>query len=137
VAPEPWGVLTMTKQSASTRDRGDRREPGEQPAREPGGCDLYSPGHQMHYTHQGNAVRSPSHPVANVVVDGDRVTLVMRDGTEAVWRHHDPDRLNRVLELVPSKRVAYPEHHALRVGPYWFNCATATDPWRDCPGAPA
>src|SRR5690349_16419697 len=126
--------MTMTKHSPSMRDLRDR---SQQPVREAGSCDLYSPGHQMHYTHQGTAVRSPSQPVANVVVEGDRVTLVMVDGTETVWRHHDPDRLDRVLELVPTKRVAYPEHHALRVGPYWFNCATETDPWQDCPGAPA
>ncbi|QWZ09310.1 hypothetical protein KRR39_05865 [Nocardioides panacis] len=111
------------------------------PAQREGSCDLYSPGHQIHYRHQGDAVRSPSRLVANAILEGTRLTLVMDDDTEMVWRHHDPVRLGRILELVPSKRVAYPRFHALRVGPYWFNCAPETEPWRDCrlsaPAGPA
>jgi hypothetical protein len=96
-------------------------------------CDLYAPGHQMHYKHQGDAVRSPSRTVTNAIVDGSRVTLVLDDRTELQWRHHEPERLDRILELVPGKRVAYPDQHALRVGPYWFNCATEASGWQDCP----
>lgn len=113
----------------------DRNRTGERtgtPVRDAGPCDLYAPGHQMHYTHQGRAMRSPATPVGNVVVDGALVTLVLEDGSELAWRHHDPDRLRRALELVPSRRVVYPEHHALRVGPYWFNCAVGSDVWQDC-----
>jgi len=113
----------------------DRNRTGERtgtPVRDAGPCDLYAPGHQMHYTHQGRAMRSPATPVGNVVVDGALVTLVLEDGSELAWRHHDPDRLRRALELVPSRRVVYPEHHALRVGPYWFNCAAGSDGWQDC-----
>jgi hypothetical protein len=102
------------------------------PVRDAGPCDLYAPGHQMHYTHQGRAVRSPATPVSNVIVDGADLTLVLETGRELAWRHHDPVRLRRALELVPSKRVAYPDHHALRVGPYWFNCAAGSDGWQDC-----
>ena len=25
--------------------------------------------------------------------------------------------------LFPGSRVVYPKFHALRIGPYWFNCA--------------
>jgi hypothetical protein len=113
----------------------DLAEPGDRtatPVRDAGPCDLYAPGHQMHYTHQGRAVRSPATPVANVVVDGADVTLVLEGGRELAWRHHDTSRLRRALELVPSKRVAYPDQHALRVGPYWFNCAAGSDAWQDC-----
>jgi hypothetical protein len=95
-------------------------------------CDLYAPGHQMHYRHQGNAVRSRSRTVANAFVDDSLVILVLDDGIELRWRHHDPDRLRRLLEAVPTKRVAYPDQHALRVGPYWFNCAREDDDWQDC-----
>ena len=102
------------------------------PVRDAGPCDLYAPGHQMHYTHQGRALRTPATPVGNVIVDGPDVTLVLEAGRELAWRHHDPARLRQALELVPSKRVVYPEHHALRVGPYWFNCATGSDEWQDC-----
>ncbi len=28
--------------------------------------------------------------------------------------------------------MIYPEFHAMRVGPYWFNCATESDDWQDC-----
>ena len=94
-------------------------------------CDLYAPGHQMHYRHQGTAVRSPSRAVSNAFVDDSLVILVLDDGVEFRWRHHDPDRLRRVLEAVPTKRVAYPEQHALRVGPYWFNCAREGDDGQD------
>ncbi len=95
-------------------------------------CDLYSPGHLMHYRHQGEAVRSPSHQVSNAILDDRMLILVLDDGRELRWLHHDPDRLQRMLEAVPGKRVAYPDHHALRVGPYWFNCAPASDRWQDC-----
>ncbi len=97
-----------------------------------GGCDLYTPGHQIHYKHQGDAVRSPSCTVLSVLLDGTQVLLALDDGTERVWRHHDPDRLRRILELLRGRCVAYPEQHALRVGPYWFNCATEHDGWQEC-----
>jgi len=119
----------MTKQPLDGAGTRDRTAP---PVRDAGPCDLYAPGHQLHYQHQGRAMRSPATTVANVVVDGPSVTLVLEDGAELAWRHHDPDRLRRALELVPSKRVAYLGFHALRVGPYWFNCATASDVWQDC-----
>ena len=74
-------------------------------------CTSYAPGHQMHYVHQGQALRSPSQQASNVIVDGHRVVIV--------------------LGLFPTSRVAYPEFHALRVGPYWFNCAAgAFEPCR-------
>jgi hypothetical protein len=95
-------------------------------------CDLYEPGHQMHYRHQGDAVHSRSVPVREAVLDDAVLLLTLADGTEAEWRHHDPARLRTVLESFPSKRVAYPDHHAVRVGPFWFNCAPQTDDWRDC-----
>ena len=77
-------------------------------------------------------MHSPSRPVANAIVDGTRLTLVLDDDAELHWRHHDPVRLRRILDLVPSKRVAYPSFHALRVGPYWFNCAPESEDWQDC-----
>ena len=95
-------------------------------------CNLYGPGHQMHYTHQGQAVRSPSLAVSNAILDGTGVVRVLVDGGELHWRHHDPVRLQRILDLVPSKRVAYADFHALRVGPYWFNCAADAGSWQDC-----
>jgi hypothetical protein len=123
----------MPKFSLDPSSRRDRRAPvaGAATPRE-GSCDLYAPGHQIHYQHQGRAVRSPSAQVANVIVDGVRLTLVLEDGNELHWHHHDPVRLRRVLDLVPSSRVAYPAFHALRVGPYWFNCATESDDWTSC-----
>jgi hypothetical protein len=121
----------------SSLDTSSRRDPARAPADvaaslRDGSCDLYAPGHLMHYQHQGRAVRSPSVQLANAIVDGELVTLVLQDGGELRWRHHDPDRLGRVLDLVPSSRVAYPAFHALRVGPYWFNCATEADGWQPC-----
>jgi hypothetical protein len=100
--------------------------------REAVACDLYEPGHQMHYRHQGDAVRSRSVPVREAVVDGPALLLTLADGSALQWRHHDPVRLRTVLEAVPRKRVAYPDSHALRVGPYWFNCARAGEDWQDC-----
>lgn len=88
-------------------------------------CASYAPGHQMHYTHQGQALRSPSRRVHRLMVDGDRVYLLLDDGDEIVWHHHDRARLIEVLGLFPTFQVAYPRFHALRVGPYWFNCAEA------------
>jgi hypothetical protein len=127
----------MTK---SSLDQGRATEPapssGHVPEsgmmREGGTCDLYAPGHQIHYRHQGDAVRSPSGRVTETLVDGSTVILVLEDGEELRWRHHDPERLGRILELVPGTRTVYPRFHALRVGPYWFNCASETDPWQDC-----
>jgi hypothetical protein len=97
-----------------------------------GACDLYSPGHLLHYRHQGDAVLSPAAPVRHAWLEGTDITLLLEAGPELVWRHHDADRVQRVLEAIPTSRVAYPAFHALRVGPYWFNCATAEHEWRDC-----
>lgn len=84
-------------------------------------CDSYAPGHQMHYIHQGQALRSPSAPVRNVIVDGTRVVVLLEDGVQHEYAFHDPARLERVLALFPAARTLYPAFHALRVGPYWFN----------------
>jgi hypothetical protein len=95
-------------------------------------CDLYAPGHQIHYKHQGDAVHSPSRSARDVLVDGTDIQLTLDDGTVLHWRHHDPDRLTRIVEMLRGKGVIYPESHAMRVGPYWFNCASESDDWQDC-----
>ncbi len=97
-----------------------------------GGCNLYAPGHQIHYKHQGDAVHSPVRTVHDAQVDGSTVLLILEDGTRLVWWHHDPERLTRILELLRGKCVVYPDHHALRIGPYWFNCATENLTWQEC-----
>lgn len=84
-------------------------------------CDSYAPGHQMHYIHQGEALRSPSIPARNVIVDDARVVVLLEDGTQHEYTFHDPARLGRILALFPTARTLYPAFHALRVGPYWFN----------------
>jgi hypothetical protein len=105
----------------------------EAPARpDPAACDLYGPGHQMHYRHQATALRSPATAARFVSVDGVDLTVELEDGRVLRWRHHDPERLERLLDLVPGSRVAYLDEHAFRVGPYWFNCAPADAPWSDC-----
>lgn len=80
----------------------------------------------MHYIHQGQALRSPSEHARHVILDGSRVVIVRNAGEQLDWRHHDAKRLQEVLGLFPSSRVVYPSFHALRVGPYWFNCAQAS-----------
>jgi hypothetical protein len=98
------------------------------------GCDSYAPGHLIHYQHQGDAVRSPSLRAHDVRVDGTLVVMHLEDDREVQWRHHDPDRLQRIVELLRGHATAYPDFHALRVGPFWFNCATERDGFRDCRG---
>ena len=120
------------RQDADPADSSARRSRAPSARREGGSCEDYAPGHLMHYRHQGNAVRSRSLQARETVVDDTLLVLALEDGREVQWRHHDPQRLRRVLESVPGKRVVYPDHHALRVGPYWFNCARETDEWRDC-----
>jgi hypothetical protein len=88
-------------------------------------CGSYAPGHQMHYVHQGQALRSPSVRASNVIVEGDRVIVVLEDGSQLDYHHHEPERLASILGLFPGSRVVYPRFHALRIGPYWFNCAPA------------
>lgn len=123
----------MPKSSLDPSGRPDRRASvADRATPREGSCDLYAPGHQIHYEHQGRAVHSPSVQVENAIVDGVRLTLVLEGGAVLRWHHHDPIRLRRVLDLVPSSRVAYPAFHALRVGPYWFNCATESDEWKSC-----
>lgn len=95
-------------------------------------CDLYEPGHLIHYKHQGGAVRSPGRPVRDTLLDGTLATLMIAGGEELRWRHHDPERLRRIIELLRGRCVVYLDYHALRVGPYWFNCATEQDVWQDC-----
>lgn len=95
-------------------------------------CESYAPGHQMHYIHQGQALRSPSTPARNVIVDGTRVIVLLEDGAQHDYGFHDPTRLERVLALFPASRTLYPRFHALRVGPYWFNLGE--EPLDPCPG---
>lgn len=95
-------------------------------------CDLYDPGHQIHYKHQAQAATSPPRLVGDTLVEGTRLTLQMVDGDELTWTNHDPQRMSRILELVHGQGAAYPRFHALRIGPYWFNCATENDHWQDC-----
>ena len=112
---------------------GSAVDDGPAPTRRDGGtCDVYAPGHQMHYRHQADAVRSRPVPAVETVVDDTLLILSLPDGRELQWRHHDPERLRRVLESLPGQRVVYPDFHALRVGPYWFNCARESDHWQDC-----
>jgi hypothetical protein len=130
----------MTRFSVPARADADHAGSSLRPAATPPGrrgtdCDLYAPGHQMHYRHQGEAVRSRSLPARATVVDDTLVLITLEDGRELQWRHHDPERLRRIIESVPGKRVLYPDAHALRVGPYWFNCARASDDWQDCRSA--
>lgn len=133
----------MTKSSLHPSHEHDRpqssvvRAPVLPAQRDGSTCDLYAPGHLMHYTHQGTAVRSQPVAVRDTQVDGAHLTLQLENGAELRWRHHDPARLQRVLESVPSKRVAYPDFHALRVGPFWFNCAPQSESWQDCRLFPA
>jgi hypothetical protein len=110
----------------------DRQSPTPVSPRGGATCDLYAPGHQIHYKHQGDAVHSPARSVRDAAVDGTHIMLTMDDGTALHWRHHDPDRLVRIVELLRGKCVIYPEFHAMRVGPYWFNCATESDDWQEC-----
>lgn len=95
-------------------------------------CDLYGPGHQMHYKHQAEAADSTSRTVRATLLEGTRLTLELEDGDELTWSNHDPLRLRRILELVHGQSAAYPQFHALRIGPYWFNCASESDAWQDC-----
>ena len=95
-------------------------------------CDLYCPGHQIHYKHQAEAADSTPLAVRDTLLDGTLLRLVLEDGDVLRWSNHDPRRLSRILELVHGQGAAYPELHALRIGPYWFNCATESDPWQDC-----
>lgn len=110
---------------SSTRTRTREVPAGSVLADEPDGdsCDSYAPGHLVHYIHQGQALRSPSLHASNVIVEGHRVIVVLDDGRQLDYHHHDPDRLSSVLGLFPASRMVYPKFHALRVGPYWFNCA--------------
>jgi len=96
-------------------------------------CDVYAPGHQMHYRHQEDARHTSSVAVSDALVDGTRVSLVLEDGRELEWRHHDPERLIRVLEVLRRMCRVHLDQHAMRVGPYWFNCATGSHLWQACP----
>lgn len=128
--PQP---LARTTRPAPHPGTGAETRPGESHPRDD--CESYGPGHQMHYVQQGQALRSSSVRVERVLVDGDRVELHLHTGERFEWRHHDPARLAAVLALFPSARVVYPDFHALRVGPYWFNCAP--DVFEACGGVSA
>lgn len=127
----------MTKSSTDTGHTRAVHAPSIDPGapearRDTACCDLYVDGHQMHYKHQGAAVHSPSRPVDEADLEGSVVHLHLEDGATLRWRHHDPGRLGEILELLSGRCVAYPQFHALRVGPYWFNCAADDGPWQDC-----
>ena len=113
------------------RDRADKRvDVLPRPSATDESCASYAPGHQMHYIHQGQALRSPSVHARNVIVEGHRVIVLLDSGDQLDFHHHDPDRLGSVLGLFPGSRVLYRKFHALRVGPYWFNLAPG--PFEPC-----
>jgi hypothetical protein len=122
---DPGSVRGGTSEKVAPRPR-----PGTQ--RGATTCELYDPGHQIHYKHQGDAVRSPSRSVRDVQFDGTLVVLTLDDHSQLRWHHHDPARVGRLLELLRGKCVVYPDFHAMRIGPYWFNCASQPDAWQDC-----
>jgi hypothetical protein len=117
-------LFYSSRSEPQDRLRAPRSAPGSPGGRqEMLGCESHRPGHQMHYVHQGQALRSPSRRAASIVVDGHAVVIAFDSGERLEWFHHDPDRLTSVLGLFPTSRVVYDGFHALRVGPYWFNCA--------------
>lgn len=139
----PWCRATLgVTVTKSTIDPGHLREDEEPaapaaavlpPQRDGRTCDLYAPGHLIHYRHQGDAVHSAPQRVRDALVDGTVVTILLESDAELHWRHHDPERLTRVLEMFRTTCRVFPQYHALQAGPYWFNCATESDRWQDCP----
>src|SRR3954469_13817211 len=85
-----------------TRDAAKLRSALLHDDREGAACESYAPGHQMHYLHQGQALRSPSLHASNVIVEGHRVIVVLESGEQLDYNHHDPDRLGSVLGLFPG-----------------------------------
>ena len=67
----------FTRRTPAERGTTSTLSPPAGPAATPADvrCDSYAPGHQMHYIHQGQALRSPSTPARNVIVDGTRVIV--------------------------------------------------------------
>ena len=43
-----------------------------------------------------------------------------------------PSYCTRTFCEVPGLDTKATEHHAMLIGPYWFNCATEADDWHDC-----
>ena len=95
-------------------------------------CDLYAPGHQIHYKHQGDARALPAGGGRDALVDGTGSPWSSRTARSWTGATTTPSGCARILELLRGERVIYPDFHALRVGPYWFNCATEADRWQDC-----
>ena len=65
----------------------------------PGGCDIYRPGHQVHWIQFNRSMRDPG-PVIPVAatVDDDGLVHVAGEGVALVCWHHRPELVRAALE---------------------------------------
>ncbi len=78
-------------------------------------CDLYTPGHQVHWIHFNHSMREPS-VVIPVTAAVDEDALVHIDGDEEVLRwNHRPDQLRAALERFEGQSEWKPRWRLLTV----------------------
>ena len=119
--------------SAQPAARLNRRATGPRLRSRRGTCDLYAPGHQIHYRHQGDAVRSPGRI-------GQQRDRRRQPGDPGPRRPHasctggTTSRSGCGGSSSWCRASASPTPTTTRCGsgPYWFNCATETTGWQDC-----
>ncbi len=92
----------------------------------PEACQSYVEGHQMHWIHGKQVLRSA--PLSATVVRLNDAGIVLsvdagrRRRPELSFWHHDMERLASIIEAEDTILV-YPKLHALKVGNHMFNCS--------------
>ena len=71
----------------------------------------------------------------SALLDGNRVMLVLDEGEELVWRHHDPERLHRILELLRGSWWSTPRTMRCGSAPTGSTAPPEDDSWQDCPAS--
>ena len=98
-------------------------------------CDLYAPGHQIALPPPGptpSARRSRS-VAGRAPSTAPRLILVLEDDSELRWRHHDPVRLRRMLDLRAEQAGGLPRASTPCAWvPTGSTARPRRDDWQDC-----
>jgi hypothetical protein len=79
-------------------------------------CDLYGPGHQIHWIHFNHSMREPSVVIpVTAVVDDDGLVFIDGEDLSLVWWNHRPAVLRAALERFGGRADWKPRWHILAV----------------------
>jgi hypothetical protein len=99
-------------------------------------CNLFQPGHMVHFIQARKAVRAPGVPAVLTRVDGTLIELVLAGGQQQRYRNHHPARLLALMRERPRDLELVPAWSLLRLSSggnrFCFSIAEGTVPLTPC-----